>query len=75
MYIETLPNIRKGFCSSVLLLNRKYGTYIRTATVIIMLIYRVIQEEMSVFWEVIVSVSARNICSHEHVSNSEWISR
>jgi len=40
-----------------------------------MSIYRVIQEEKSVFWEVIVSVIARNICSFEHVFNSDLLSR
>ena len=32
------------------------------------ILHRVIQEEMSTFWEVIISVIVRKICSHEHVS-------
>ena len=34
--------------------------------------YREIQEERSVFWEVIVRVVVRK-SSHEHVYNSEWL--
>jgi len=43
--------------------------------IIIMSIYRMIQEKSSIFWEVIVSVIARNIYSFEHVSNCELLSR
>jgi hypothetical protein len=38
-------------------------------------IYRVIQEERAIFWEVTVSVIARIKCLYERVSNSEWASR
>jgi len=37
-------------------------------------IYRVIEEERSLFWEVIVSVTVRK-CSYVHESNCEWLSR
>ena len=47
----------------------------RTATTIVMSVYRAIQEEKSMFWEVTVSVIVRNIFSYERVSNSEWLSR
>ena len=39
-------------------------------------LYRVVQEETSVFWEVIVSVIfKKKKGSYEHVSNSEWLPR
>jgi len=38
-------------------------------------LYRVIQEETSMFWEVIVLVSVRKNGSYEHVSNSKWLPR
>lgn len=38
-------------------------------------LYRVIQEERSVFWEVLVSVIVRRKSLYEHVSSSEWLLR
>jgi hypothetical protein len=38
-------------------------------------LYRVIEEEMSIFWEVTVSVIGRKKSSYEHVCNSEWLPR
>jgi len=38
-------------------------------------IHRVIQEEGSIFWDVIISVIERKISSYEHVSNSERVPR
>jgi hypothetical protein len=38
----------------------------------VLIIYRMIQEEISIFWKVMVSIIVRKI-SHEHVSNSEWL--
>jgi hypothetical protein len=37
--------------------------------------YRVIQEERAIFWEVIVSVIVREKSFYEHVSNCEWALR
>jgi hypothetical protein len=51
---------------------RKTGITIESQTQEIQ-IYRVIQEETSTFWEVIVWSLCES--SYEHVSNSEWLSR
>jgi len=38
-------------------------------------IYRVIQEEKSIFWELISIGHCERKCSYENVSNSEWLPR
>jgi hypothetical protein len=38
-------------------------------------IYRMIQEERSIFWEVIELIVLEKGGSYEHVFNSEWLTR
>ena len=40
----------------------------------VLIIYRMIQEEISIFWKVMVSIIVRKI-SYERVSTSEWLSK
>jgi hypothetical protein len=37
--------------------------------------HRVVKEERSIIFEVLLSAFVRNTCSYEYVSNSEWVSR
>ena len=61
---EEFFHVEDNTCNKMVCLQCVFITSLKT--------YRVIQEERSVFWEVIVRVVVR-ISAHELVYNSEWL--